>query len=126
MASRWNGPNLPRVLLVSLVLAAAAGLAAADGEKSTLDSARLFELLESREISQGGSDAQLRDPASGMQVQTHGDYAVFTMSGLDATDRISLISKDGAFIYANYASCSESQTFFRSRAEYLRYLLAVR
>ena len=88
---------------------------------------RLVALLEAGEISEGESDAIFRGENSGLQHTRNGRYSVFYMPGMNvSTDSISLISRDGALIYANYGSCSDSKTYFRSNTAYFQYLLSAR
>ena len=83
---------------------------------------RLVELLETGQIAEGIPDTAFRNEGSGLQHTESGRYSVFYFAGMDVTDSVSIISKDGVLIYANLNSCSDSKTYFRSTAEYFRYL----
>ena len=93
---------------------------------SPFTASQMLTLLESKQIFEGMSDAVLRAESSGLQHKENGRYSVFHIEGMDVTDSITLISKDGALFYANFGSCSDSKTFFRSSTEYFRYLLSTK
>ena len=115
--------SLIAALIVTPVALAFASDAVPVQRPSPVTAADLIELLDSGQIAQGTSDSLLRSENNGLQRTDNGRYSVFYREGMDVTDSISLISKDGAFIYATYGSCSESKTYFRSNVEYFRYLI---
>ena len=88
--------------------------------------AGIVELLETGVIVAGASDRIFQQVDEELVTTRHRGYEVFHVQGLDVTDYILLLSKDGKFFYAHYASCSESKTYFRNNTEYLQYLSVTR
>ena len=111
------GPILGASILVTAALPV---LAESPGDAFT--ASRLVELLETGQIAEGMNDTAFRNEGSGLQHTESGRYSAFYLAGMDVTDSVSIISKDGVLIYANLNSCSDSKTYFRSTAEYFRYL----
>lgn len=102
-------------------------LAIAQDATPPISATDLLALLQSSEIGVGENDAWLSAGHPDMTIIRDGDYAIYSFPGLDATtDRISLMSHDGRLFYAHYESCSDSETFFKDRTRYLRYLLQSR
>lgn len=87
--------------------------------------AGIVELLETGVIVAGASDRIFQQVDEELVTNRNGGYEVFHVQGLDVTDYILLLSKDGKFFYAHYASCSESKTYFRKNTEYLQYLSVI-
>jgi hypothetical protein len=92
-----------------------------------LSTTELLAMLESGAIQAGGSDAWLASGQPNMSVIRDGSNTAYSFPGLDpSTDRISLISHDGRLFYAHFESCSDSETFFKKRSRYFRYLVQSR
>ena len=88
--------------------------------------AGIVDLLESGAIVAGASDRIFQQVDEKLVTTRVAGYEVFHVQGLDVTDYILLLSKDGKFFYAHYASCSESKTYFKKNSEYLQYLSVIR
>ena len=117
---------LLRGLIVAICLFVTPALAEQGGYGRSSFAANIMGMLEFGVIKQETGDHIFKGDESRLTITRTGNYAVFSIEGLDATDSISLISRGGKFFYAHYGSCSESKTFFNHRPEYVRYLLNVR
>lgn len=81
----------------------------------------LYSQLKNTKINFGDSDETLKTIYPSLLVLKKGDFKYYYSCIYFGFEGVTLVSKNGRLIYANYHTCSSSETYFEDKIMYQEY-----